>query len=200
MTPPPAETVVVNENALTTVPSSKFDEGLDSALTYGSASGIDGGVECPGGAGIRCVVTGDGTSGASASWGSTASAWSATTLSNITNLNQVACTSAASPTCVGVGDGPSGGTVFTTSSDLGTVTPETSLLPQNPAITDITQVVCPSTNGCYLAGSNGNRTGAAGWSGRADLTSHGQLGHRGPSGIDDLHHPLLHRLPDVVDL
>ena len=48
-----------------------------------------------------------------------------------------------------VGDGRSGGTVITTSSDLGTVSTDT--VPSG--VTDINQVTCPTANGCYALGT-----------------------------------------------
>ena len=147
---PPAQTVVVNENAVTTVSPVAFDEAIGTTtIAYGSASGIDGTVECPGGAGLGCLVTGNGTSGATASWAANASSWSATTLSSITNLSQVACTSGGSQTCVGVGDSPTAGAIVTTSTDLGTVSADT--VPNG--VTDVTQVTCPTANGCYALGT-----------------------------------------------
>ena len=39
---PPSATAVVNENAVTTIPPVAFDEGLNTAITYGSAAAVDG--------------------------------------------------------------------------------------------------------------------------------------------------------------
>ena len=131
-----------------------YDEAMTTSLSYGGASAVDGGVECPGTTALTCLTTGNGPSAATAAWGGGGS-WSSTTLSGVTNLYQVACTSATYPTCVGVGDGPGGAVILTTNSDLGSHS--TDLVPTGPSgqqITDLTQVTCPSTaDGCYALGT-----------------------------------------------
>ncbi len=135
--------------AETTVQLDSFDEGITSSVAYGASSAVDGGVTCPGTNSLVCVSTGNGTAGASASWGGTGSNWSSTTFSGISALAPVSCTSGGSPTCVGVGYNAAGGVIRTTSSDLGTTSTDTP-----PAgVTDITQVACPSANGCYALGT-----------------------------------------------
>ncbi|MGA3149254.1 MAG: hypothetical protein ABSF33_17535 [Acidimicrobiales bacterium] len=138
--------------------SNAFDEGITTAITYGGGSAVDGSVECPGTSSLTCLVTGDGTSGASAAWGGNSSPWSAVNLSNATHLNQVACTSASSPTCVGVGyqttSGTDTGVIVTTTSTLQTTS--TDVLPSGVA--DVTQVVCPSAVGCYALGTGTSGT------------------------------------------
>jgi Tfp pilus assembly protein PilV len=147
-----------------------YDEAMTTSLAYGGASAVDGGVECPGTTQLPCLTTGSGPSTAGAAWGGSGSAWSSATLSGVNNLNQVACTSAASPTCVGVGEGSGAGVVLTTKTDLGTITMAT--VPPGPSgqqITDVTQVTCPSSDGCYALGTlaNGNPVLLAGAVGQA---------------------------------
>jgi Tfp pilus assembly protein PilV len=146
---------LVTVTAESTVQLDAFDEGITTAVSYGSSSAVGGGVACPGTTSIMCVATGNGTTGATASWGGTGSNWSSNSFSAISKINQVACTTAASPTCVGVGTNTSGGgtgIIRTTSSDLGTTSSDT--VPTLPgAVTDITQVTCPSANGCYALGT-----------------------------------------------
>ncbi len=142
----------VTVTAESTVQLDAFDEGITTSIAYGASSAVGGGVSCPGTSSIMCVTTGNGTTGASASWGGSGSTWSSTSFSGISKINQVACTSASSPTCVGVGTNTSGsgtGIIRTTSSDLSTTSSDTV-----PAgVTDITQVTCPSANGCYALGT-----------------------------------------------
>ena len=69
-----------------------FDEGINANLSYGGASAVGQGVECPDGASITCVTTGAGATGASAAWGGASTPWSSNTLSAGTSINQVACT------------------------------------------------------------------------------------------------------------
>ena len=146
-----ADVTVAAEQTIQLSGGNSFDEGINTSLSYGGGAAVDGGVQCPGTSDITCFTTGDGTSGASAAWGGTSSTWTSTTLSHVTHLNQVACTSASSPTCVGVGYTQSGGsdsgTVVTTPSDFNSISTDT--LPSNSDVADITKVVCPSSNGCY---------------------------------------------------
>lgn len=132
-----------------------FDEGIDTAISYGGGSAVDGGVACPAGAGLTCLSLGNGSNKAEAAWGGNGSTWSSKALSGATQLSQVGCTSGIPSTCVGVGYTGSGnastGVILTTSSDLGTVATD----PTPSGVTDITQVACPTANGCYaLAQSN----------------------------------------------
>ena len=127
-----------------------FDEGITTDISYGGASAVDGGVVCPGGTSIRCITFGDGTNGATAAWGGSSSPWASTNLPGGTQINQVDCTTAASPYCVGVGWGPSGGLIYTTASDLNSL--QSDSLPSGANVTDLTQVDCPSNNGCYAMG------------------------------------------------
>ena len=131
-----------------------FDEGIASTVNFAGASAIDGGVECPDGAGLTCVTLGSGTTGASAAWGGTGAKWASTSLSNGTHLNQVDCTTAASATCVGVGYLGSSGLILATSSDLNTTTVDSVNERGLPAVTDLTQVTCPSAQGCYALGTS----------------------------------------------
>ena len=146
-----ADVTVAAEQTIQLSGGNSFDEGINTSLSYGGGAAVDGGVQCPGTSDITCFTTGDGTSHASAAWGGTSSTWSSTTLSHVTHLNQVACTSASTPTCVGVGYTQSGGSdsgaIVTTPSDFGSVSSDT--LPSNSNVADITKVVCPSANGCY---------------------------------------------------
>ena len=146
---------LVTVTAESTVQLDAFDEGITTSVAYGAASAIGNGVSCPGTSSILCAAIGTSTSGASASWGGTGSTWSSTSFSAISKINQVACTTGSSPTCVAVGTNTGGGgtgVIRTTSSDLGTTTSDT--VPTLPAaVTDITQVTCPSANGCYALGT-----------------------------------------------
>jgi Tfp pilus assembly protein PilV len=142
-------TIAAEQTVQLSGPANAFDAGINTLLTYGGGSAVDGGVECPGTSALTCLATGDGTSGASTTWGGASSTWSSATLSNATHLNQVACTSATSPTCIGVGYTTSGttdtGAIVTTTSDF--LATSTDVLPSGVA--DVTQVVCPSATGCY---------------------------------------------------
>ncbi len=175
-----------------------FDEAMTTNLSYGGASAVDGGVECPGTTVVTCLTTGNGTSAASAAWGGNGATWSSTTLSGVTTLAQVACTSGSNPTCVGVGYGSSGGSIVTTNSNLGSTSTDT--VPTGPSgqqITDITQVTCPSADGCYALGHTGQRQpGPFGWSGRS-VASGGHLAGRRRPSVDHLQPTLLDRLPDL---
>ena len=104
---------VVTVTAEQTVNLDAFDESINSSISYGGASAVDDGVSCPGAASVPCVTTGDGTTGATAAWGSASSTWTSTTLGAGTEINQVDCTNTASAYCVGVGLGPSGGLIET---------------------------------------------------------------------------------------
>ena len=158
--------VTVTAGAKTVVDLDNFDQGVNdydeamtTSLSYGGASAVDGGVECPGTTKLTCLTTGNGPSAATAAWGGGGSSWSSTTLSGVTNLSQVACTSATDPTCVGVGDGPGGAVILATNPDLESTSPDQ--VPTGPSgqeITDLTQVICPSTDGCYALGSLANGT------------------------------------------
>jgi hypothetical protein len=136
----------VNVTAEQTVQLQAFDEGIVGNIAYGGSAAVDSGVECPGSSTITCVTTGSGTSGGSAAWGGSSTAWSTTTLSAGVHVNQVDCT--LSSACVGVGYGPTSGVILRAGSDLGTTTPDTV-----PAgVTDLSQVTCPSATGCYALG------------------------------------------------
>lgn len=134
---------------LTNTTQNAFDEGIKTSFSYGGSAAVDGGVECPGTTSLTCLTLGNGSTTGSAAWGGTGATWSSTNLSGVTNLSQVACTSATTPTCVGVGYHASGttstGVIVTTSSDLGTTSTDT--VPSG--VTDVQQVVCPTANGCY---------------------------------------------------
>ena len=125
-----------------------FDEGITTSISYGGPSAVDNGITCPNTPSIQCITTGDGATGASAAWGSGYSAWTATNLAAGTQINQVDCTTAYSPYCVGVGYGPSGGLIETTASDFSSLTADS--VPSG--VTDLTQVNCPSNTGCYALG------------------------------------------------
>jgi hypothetical protein len=125
-----------------------FDEGITSTIEYGGTSAVDNGVSCPNAAGILCITTGDGVSGATAAWGAGNTTWSTTNLAAGTQINQVACTTASSAYCVGVGYGPSGGLIVTTPSNFSSTSNDT--VPSG--VTDLTQVTCPSNSGCYALG------------------------------------------------
>jgi Tfp pilus assembly protein PilV len=141
----------VTVTAETTVPLIAIDEGIYTNVSYGGASAVDQGVECPDGANITCITTGSASTGVEAAWGNATSAWNSSTLSTATHVNQVACTTAATAKCVGVGYGSGGGAILATSSDFTSPSPDS--VPTG--ITDITQVTCPSTDGCYAIGTTG---------------------------------------------
>ncbi|HEY5108134.1 MAG TPA: hypothetical protein VII96_00840 [Acidimicrobiales bacterium] len=140
----------VQVTAEATVQLNAFDEGITGNVTYGGASAVGGGVSCPNAATMPCIALGDGTSGASAAWGDAGGVWSSTALAAGTSLNQVACTTGSSAYCAGVGYGPGGGFIVTTSSSVNSVVTDTV-----PAgVTDLTQVTCLSAKGCYALGTS----------------------------------------------
>jgi Tfp pilus assembly protein PilV len=145
---------MVTVTAETIVQLDAFDEGITSSISYGGATAIADGVVCPGSSRLTCVATGNAPNGASAAWGGSGSTWNSTSFSGITDLNQVGCTSGSGSTCVGVGEyvgsTSASGVIRTTSTDLGTTSSDT--VPAS--VTDITQVACPSTNGCYALGTS----------------------------------------------
>ena len=148
----------MTDSALQVVDLAAFDEGITTPSAYGGAAAVDGGVECPGAAALTCLAPGTERPAASAAWGDGGSTWSSTALSNVTNLNHVACTSAARRPASVSGYGPNGAAILTTASDFATTSTDT--VPSGPSaspITDITQVVCPSANGCYALGTTANR-------------------------------------------
>ena len=59
----------VTVTAETPVQLDPFDEGITANLSYGGASAVGQGVDCPDGASITCITTGSGSTGASAAWG-----------------------------------------------------------------------------------------------------------------------------------
>jgi len=126
-----------------------FDEGIIGNVTYGGSAAIDSGVQCPGAAAITCITTGTRTSGGSSAWGGAGAAWTTARLNSVTRIKQVACTTGASATCVGVGFAPSGGAILSTTTNFSAAAADTV-----PAgVTDISQVTCPSTAGCYALGT-----------------------------------------------
>jgi Tfp pilus assembly protein PilV len=148
-----SQSTTVDVTAETDVNLNQFDEGITSSISYGAATGIDNGVFCPGASSLTCATLGNGATGASASWGGASANWSSTSFAGVTNLNDVACTSGGSPTCVAVGSTTTStsatGVIRTSSSGLSGATTDTP-----PAgVTDITQVACPSTHGCYALGT-----------------------------------------------
>ena len=140
----------VGVTAETIVPIYPFDEGIYGNFGFGGASAVDGGVTCPVTSSIRCITVGDGPTGASAAWGGAGSAWATKALAAGTHINRVACTTAASAYCVGVGYGSTGGIIVSTSSSINSLVNDTV-----PAgVNDITQVICRSNNGCYALGTS----------------------------------------------
>ena len=132
-----------------------FDEGLNTSISYGGASAIDRGVQCPGSNALTCVSTGSGSAGAIVASGSGNATWSATTLGARTHVNQVACTTAATAVCVGVGRKSTAGAIFSTASNFAAAT--TDGVPTTPnTLTDFTQVTCPSSDGCYAVATSAN--------------------------------------------
>ncbi|HVC67864.1 MAG TPA: carboxypeptidase-like regulatory domain-containing protein [Acidimicrobiales bacterium] len=139
----------VDVTAETTVQLDAFDEGIIGKTSYGGASAIDAGVQCPAVTILTCVTTGSGPTGAVAAWGGAGAGWTAASLASGTHLNQVACTTSGTPTCVGVGYGSGGGVIVAAPSTFSAPTYDTV-----PAgVTDLTQVVCPSGRGCYALGT-----------------------------------------------
>jgi len=61
----------------------------------------------------------------------------------------VACTASGSSTCVGVGTGSSGGVSFSTTTNFSSPVPDS--VPA--AVTDLSQVTCPTPDGCYALGT-----------------------------------------------
>ena len=144
----PAQQVTVTAEKVVQIDS--FDEGIYGNMNYGGTSAVDGGVTCPIATSIRCITYGDGPTGASAAWGGAGSAWATTSLAAGTQINQIACTAAAAAYCVGVGYGLSGPIIVTTPSSVNSLTNDT--VPG--VVTDITQVICKSNNGCYALGTS----------------------------------------------
>ncbi len=81
--------------------------------------------------------------------GGAGAAWTSAKLGTVTQINQVACTTSSSPTCVAVGYGPTGGAILSTTSNLSSTSPDTA----PGGVTDISKVTCPSFNGCYALGT-----------------------------------------------
>ncbi len=155
------QTVTVSDTETVSVlfglPAVEFDEGVTAGVTYGSATPVDGVVACPGTSTLTCVVAGGasatpGASLADAAWGGASSQWSAGAAPGMSTLNAVACTPSASSTCVAGGQhttaGTSTGVIDTTQTTLSTATGDT--VPSG--VEDVTQVACPSANGCYAIG------------------------------------------------
>ncbi|MGA2835481.1 MAG: hypothetical protein ABSF84_02675 [Acidimicrobiales bacterium] len=145
---------VVTVSAEQVVPLYQFDEGMLTNVSYAGASAVDRGVTCPDAAGLTCVALGDGPTGASAAWGGSGAAWTSTTLSTRTHVNQVSCITATPSKCVGVGyyssaGGTNTGIILSTTSDF--TAQSSDNVP--PTVTDITQVICPSTDGCLALGT-----------------------------------------------
>lgn len=134
-----------------------FDEGVNPTVTFASATPVQDGVECPGSSAIACITAGTGTgSAAMASSGGT-STWTSGTVTGATRITGVSCTTAATPTCVGVGNLSTAGGSGVIYSGTGTLSSAT--LDSIPAgITNLTQVVCPSTDGCYAIGTSTSGT------------------------------------------
>lgn len=127
-----------------------FDEGIYGNMNYGGASAVDGGVTCPIAPSIKCITYGDGPTGATTAWGGAGATWATTSLASGTQLNQVACTTATAAYCVGVGFNASGGTIVSTPSSVNSLISDTVPAP----VTDLTQVVCMSNDGCYALGTS----------------------------------------------
>ena len=140
----------VTVTAETPVQLHPFDEGINANLSYGGASAVGQGVECPDGASITCVTTGAGATGASAAWGGASTPWSSNTLSAGTSINQVACTTGPAATCVGVGNASGSGIIRSTQTGFNAPTSDT--VPGG--VTDLTQVTCPTSDGCYAIGTS----------------------------------------------
>lgn len=139
----------VNVTAETTVQLDAYDEGIIGKASYGGASAVDAGIQCPAVSILTCVTTGSGPTGAVAAWGGAGAAWTTASLTAGTHVNQVACTTSGTPTCVGVGYGSSGGVIVVAPSTLSA--PSYDTVPAG--VTDLTQVVCPSGRGCYALGT-----------------------------------------------
>lgn len=128
-----------------------YDEGVSPTVTFSSATPVQDGVECPGASAISCITTGTGSgSSAEATSGGT-STWTTGTLAGASRITGVACTTAATPTCVGVGNLASGGgIIYSGTGSLSSATLDT--IPTG--IANVSQVVCPSTDGCYAIGTS----------------------------------------------
>ena len=125
-----------------------FDEGIVGDVTYGGSAAVDSGVQCPGGT-LTCVTTGSRTTSASTAWGGAGSAWTVAKISGATRIDQVACTASGSSTCVAVGFGPSSGVIESTTSTFAAAVADA--VPSG--VTDVSQVTCPSSDGCYALGT-----------------------------------------------
>lgn len=148
----PAQQVDVTAEAVVQIDA--FDEGIYANMNYGGASAVDGGVTCPIAPSIKCITYGDGPTGAAAAWGGAGATWATTSLATGTHLNQVACTTASTAYCVGVGyhssGGSSSGIIVSTPSSVNSLTNDTV----SGVVTDISQVICESNNGCYALGTS----------------------------------------------
>jgi Tfp pilus assembly protein PilV len=138
----------VNVTAETSVQLDYFDEGIIGNITYGGSAAVDGGVQCPGGA-LTCVTTGSRTSSASTAWGGAGAAWTVARISGASRIKQVACTASGSSTCVGVGTSSSGAVSFSTTTNFSSAAPDDGLA----TVTDLSQVTCPTSDGCYALGT-----------------------------------------------
>ena len=100
---------------------------------------------------LTCIATGNGTAGASAAWGGTGSTWTSTTFSGVTNLSTrwPAPQAALRPVWAWA----------TTRVAPSSAPPRQTWAPlatrHRPGRSDrhLTQVTCPSTNGCYALGT-----------------------------------------------
>ena len=70
----------VTVTAETTVQLDAFDEGIIGRTSYGGASAVDAGVQCPAVSILTCVTTGSGPTGAVAAWGGGGAGWTTASL------------------------------------------------------------------------------------------------------------------------
>lgn len=135
-----------------------FDEGLNPTVSYASSTPIQDGVECPGTNALACVTTGTGSGTSAVATAGTSSTWTSGTVSGATRITAVACTSAATPTCVGVGNTASGSGSAVIVSGTGPLSSATVYSGLPTTIASLSQVVCPSTDGCYAIGTSTSGT------------------------------------------
>ncbi len=185
---------LVTVTAESTVQLDAFDEGITSSVAYGAASAVDNGVTCPGTSSSLCAAIGNGTSGASASWGGTGSNWSSTSFSgNLKASTRSLAQRAARRPAWGwdnTGVGAPGSSA---------PPPRTSGRPQRhgppPRRGDRHHPGrLPSANGCYALGTTSARRRAAGRSRGPGARSLDDNGWCGPP-VDCVHRPVLRRLP-----
>jgi Tfp pilus assembly protein PilV len=142
-----------------------YDQGATVNFSYPSSTAVEDGVTCPGAAQVSCITSGEsaGTGGAEVTWdNSSTGSWSPVTLptaAGLTRQTSVAC--AGTTACISVGYGTSGAVILRGSTGASpSVTLDTlPTLTGGATITNLSQVVCPSSTQCVAIGTTS--TGSA---------------------------------------